>query len=62
MVPLLNRFHLAASCLGNHDVDYGWPHLTKLIADLNFPCASPAPGTLANLANAAHALQGFCPT
>lgn len=40
MVPLLNRFHLAASCLGNHDVDYGWPHLSKLVADLNFPCAS----------------------
>lgn len=38
MVPLLNTFSLTASCVGNHDLDFGFPHLSKLIEDCNFPC------------------------
>ncbi|KIJ34629.1 hypothetical protein M422DRAFT_213016 [Sphaerobolus stellatus SS14] len=37
MVPVLNEFKLDVALTGNHDFDFGYPHLTKLIKDCNFP-------------------------
>ncbi|KAF9532356.1 Metallo-dependent phosphatase-like protein [Crepidotus variabilis] len=37
MVPVLNSFGIDVSLTGNHDFDFGYPHLTNLIKDTNFP-------------------------
>ncbi|KAI7891813.1 Metallo-dependent phosphatase-like protein [Mucor mucedo] len=37
MPEILNQFHIAAACLGNHDFDFGMPQLEKLIGQTNFP-------------------------
>ncbi|WWC73295.1 uncharacterized protein I206_107262 [Kwoniella pini CBS 10737] len=37
MVPLLNALELDVACVGNHDFDFGYPHLTKLIESTSFP-------------------------
>ncbi|KAJ3522883.1 hypothetical protein NM688_g8808 [Phlebia brevispora] len=37
MVPVLNVIAPDASLTGNHDFDFGYPHLTKLMQDTEFP-------------------------
>ncbi|KAI8998871.1 Metallo-dependent phosphatase [Trametes punicea] len=37
MVPVMNAIGPDASLTGNHDFDFGYPHLSKLIQDTNFP-------------------------
>ncbi|WVQ75350.1 hypothetical protein IAR50_004969 [Cryptococcus sp. DSM 104548] len=37
MVPILNAIKVDAACVGNHDFDSGYPHLTKLIQSTTFP-------------------------
>ncbi|KAN0061635.1 hypothetical protein ACQY0O_006561 [Thecaphora frezii] len=37
LVPVINAFHLDCACLGNHDWDFGYPHLQTLMAQNNFP-------------------------
>ncbi|KAF8969879.1 Metallo-dependent phosphatase [Flammula alnicola] len=37
MVPVLNELGIDVTVTGNHDFDFGYPHLSKLIEDTNFP-------------------------
>ncbi|KAF8906004.1 Metallo-dependent phosphatase-like protein [Gymnopilus junonius] len=37
MVPVLNELGIDAAVVGNHDFDFGYPHLSKLITNTNFP-------------------------
>ncbi|KZT65477.1 Metallo-dependent phosphatase [Daedalea quercina L-15889] len=37
MVPVLNAIAPDVSMTGNHDFDFGYPHLSELIKDTNFP-------------------------
>ncbi|KAF7727302.1 hypothetical protein EC973_007818 [Apophysomyces ossiformis] len=37
MTEVLNRYEIAAACLGNHDFDFGLPQLHKLLSETNFP-------------------------
>ncbi|ORX38934.1 Metallo-dependent phosphatase-like protein [Kockovaella imperatae] len=37
MVPVLNALKIDCACVGNHDFDFGYPHLTKLISATTFP-------------------------
>ncbi|KAF5387159.1 hypothetical protein D9615_001693 [Tricholomella constricta] len=37
MVPVMNMLAPDVSLTGNHDFDFGYPHLTKLIKDTSFP-------------------------
>ncbi|KAH7910160.1 Metallo-dependent phosphatase-like protein [Hygrophoropsis aurantiaca] len=37
MVPVMNALGLDVSLTGNHDFDFGYPHLSKLVQDTNFP-------------------------
>ncbi|KAF4614842.1 hypothetical protein D9613_002892 [Agrocybe pediades] len=37
MVPVLNELGIDVTVTGNHDFDFGYPHLCKLIADTHFP-------------------------
>ncbi|RDB21014.1 Trifunctional nucleotide phosphoesterase protein YfkN [Hypsizygus marmoreus] len=37
MVPVMNELALDVALTGNHDFDFGYPHLSKLIQDTNFP-------------------------
>ncbi|KAI0371748.1 Metallo-dependent phosphatase [Pilatotrama ljubarskyi] len=37
MVPVMNAIGPDVSLTGNHDFDFGYPHLSKLIQDTNFP-------------------------
>ncbi|KAF6765023.1 flagellar associated protein [Ephemerocybe angulata] len=37
MVPVLNELGIDVTVTGNHDFDFGYPHLTTLLADVNFP-------------------------
>ncbi|WVR09253.1 hypothetical protein IAU60_006318 [Kwoniella sp. DSM 27419] len=37
MTPISNGLKVDASCVGNHDWDFGYPHLTKLINASTFP-------------------------
>ncbi|KAK4685256.1 hypothetical protein P7C73_g4898, partial [Tremellales sp. Uapishka_1] len=37
MVPVMNALKIDVACVGNHDFDFGYPHLTTLIASCNFP-------------------------
>ncbi|KAI0055483.1 Metallo-dependent phosphatase [Artomyces pyxidatus] len=37
MVPVMNELAPDVSLLGNHDFDFGYPHLCNLIQDTNFP-------------------------
>ncbi|KAG5718664.1 Trifunctional nucleotide phosphoesterase protein YfkN [Termitomyces sp. T112] len=37
MVPVMNLLAPDASLTGNHDFDFGYPHLSKLIQDTTFP-------------------------
>ncbi|KAF9459374.1 Metallo-dependent phosphatase-like protein [Collybia nuda] len=37
MVPVMNELAPDASLTGNHDFDFGYPHLCKLIQDTKFP-------------------------
>ncbi|KDR81434.1 hypothetical protein GALMADRAFT_239326 [Galerina marginata CBS 339.88] len=37
MVPVLNELGIDVSVTGNHDFDFGYPHLAKIIDDTNFP-------------------------
>jgi len=37
MVPVMNALAPDASLVGNHDFDFGYPHLCKLIQDTKFP-------------------------
>ncbi|CAG8613328.1 22864_t:CDS:2, partial [Dentiscutata erythropus] len=37
MIPAMNALGIDASCLGNHDFDFGVPTLKELIARSNFP-------------------------
>ncbi|WVN91141.1 uncharacterized protein L203_106393 [Cryptococcus depauperatus CBS 7841] len=37
MVPIMNALKVDYACVGNHDFDFGFPHLTKLVESTNFP-------------------------
>ncbi|OCH95318.1 Metallo-dependent phosphatase [Obba rivulosa] len=37
MVPVMNAIGIDVSVTGNHDFDFGYPHLSKLVQDTNFP-------------------------
>ncbi|KAI0721526.1 Metallo-dependent phosphatase [Cerioporus squamosus] len=37
MVPVMNAIGPDVSLTGNHDFDFGYPHLSKLVKDTNFP-------------------------
>jgi 5'-nucleotidase len=37
MIEVLNKCHIAASCLGNHDFDFGLDVLLSRISESNFP-------------------------
>ncbi|EPQ31763.1 uncharacterized protein PFL1_01095 [Pseudozyma flocculosa PF-1] len=37
LVPVINAMNLDCACLGNHDWDFGYPHLQTLMAQNNFP-------------------------
>ncbi|PKI82840.1 hypothetical protein MVES1_003744 [Malassezia vespertilionis] len=37
MVPVVNAMQVDAACLGNHDWDFGYPHLQTLMSKCNFP-------------------------
>ncbi|RXK38756.1 hypothetical protein M231_03932 [Tremella mesenterica] len=37
MVPIMNALGIDCACVGNHDFDFGYPHLTKLISSTSFP-------------------------
>ncbi|KAF8163115.1 Metallo-dependent phosphatase-like protein [Crassisporium funariophilum] len=37
MVPVLNQLKIDVSVTGNHDFDFGYPHLSKLVQDTTFP-------------------------
>ncbi|KAI5124075.1 hypothetical protein M0805_003902 [Coniferiporia weirii] len=37
MVPVINELAPDVAVTGNHDFDFGYPHLTKLLNDTNFP-------------------------
>jgi len=37
MVPVMNMIRPDVALTGNHDFDFGYPHLCKLIADCKFP-------------------------
>lgn len=37
MVEILNAMSIDAACIGNHDFDFGFPHLCKMIRQCNFP-------------------------
>ncbi|OWZ73671.1 hypothetical protein AYX14_00816 [Cryptococcus neoformans] len=37
MVPIMNALKVDYACVGNHDFDFGFPHLTKLIESTSFP-------------------------
>jgi 5'-nucleotidase len=37
MIEVLNKFHITAACLGNHDLDFGLDVLETHIANSNFP-------------------------
>ncbi|KAL7421435.1 hypothetical protein Q5752_004321 [Cryptotrichosporon argae] len=33
----MNALHVDCACVGNHDFDFGYPHLTKLLSSTHFP-------------------------
>ena len=37
MVPVINAMQVDAAVLGNHDWDFGYPHLQRLLSKTNFP-------------------------
>lgn len=37
MVDVLNACSIDAACIGNHDFDFGYPHLRNLMKQTNFP-------------------------
>ncbi|KIK63739.1 hypothetical protein GYMLUDRAFT_162590 [Collybiopsis luxurians FD-317 M1] len=37
MVPVMNFLGIDVALTGNHDLDFGYPHLTELIKDCTFP-------------------------
>lgn len=37
LIPVINAMNLDCACLGNHDWDFGYPHLQTLMAQNNFP-------------------------
>lgn len=37
LVPVINACNLDCACLGNHDWDFGFPHLQTLMSQNNFP-------------------------
>ncbi|KAH8107148.1 Metallo-dependent phosphatase [Cristinia sonorae] len=37
MVPVMNELRPDVSMTGNHDFDFGYPHLSKLVQDTKFP-------------------------
>ena len=37
LIPVINAINLDCACLGNHDWDFGYPHLQTLMAQNNFP-------------------------
>lgn len=37
MVDVLNACSIDCACLGNHDFDFGYPHLQRLMQQTNFP-------------------------
>ncbi|WVQ81605.1 hypothetical protein IAT38_003729 [Cryptococcus sp. DSM 104549] len=37
MVPVMNNLKVDTACVGNHDFDFGFPHLTKLVESTTFP-------------------------
>ncbi|SPO22951.1 related to 5`-nucleotidase precursor [Ustilago trichophora] len=37
LVPVINAMNLDCACLGNHDWDFGYPHLQTLMGKNNFP-------------------------
>ncbi|CDR87142.1 related to 5`-nucleotidase precursor [Sporisorium scitamineum] len=37
LVPVINAMNLDCACLGNHDWDFGYPHLQTLMTQNNFP-------------------------
>lgn len=37
MVPVMNQLGVDVSLTGNHDFDFGYPHLSKLVDDTAFP-------------------------
>lgn len=48
MIDVLNACSIDCSCLGNHDFDFGYPHLQSLIKQTNFPW------TFTNIADTGH--------
>lgn len=45
MVEIMNACSIDCACLGNHDFDFGYPHLQTLMKQTNFPW------TFTNIAN-----------
>lgn len=37
MVPVINAMQIDTAVLGNHDWDFGYPHLQRLLSKTNFP-------------------------
>ncbi|KAJ9478434.1 5'-nucleotidase [Pseudozyma hubeiensis] len=37
LIPVINAMNLDCACLGNHDWDFGYPHLQTLMTQNNFP-------------------------
>lgn len=37
LIPVINAMNLDCACLGNHDWDFGYPHLQTLMSQNNFP-------------------------
>ncbi|ORY29141.1 hypothetical protein BCR39DRAFT_532806 [Naematelia encephala] len=37
MVPIMNALKVDCACVGNHDFDFGYPHLTRLVNATRFP-------------------------
>lgn len=48
MIEILNAMSIDCACLGNHDFDFGYPHLCKLMPQTNFPW------TFSNIADVQH--------
>lgn len=48
MIEVMNAMSIDCACLGNHDFDFGYPHLQKLMQQTNFPW------TFTNIADVGH--------
>ncbi|GAK63314.1 metallo-dependent phosphatase [Moesziomyces antarcticus] len=58
LVPVINAFNLDCACLGNHDWDFGYPHLQTLMAQNNFPWLFSNVVDRTNVTNSAQDKEG----